>query len=162
MGPGEIAKCKEGHLLTPDNIDFICLKSGKRSMQCKTCAKIRKHNAYLKSRTGKNIPTREQRFWSKVDKTATCWNWFGGTNDKNYGLFELGTRKIYVHRYSYELLVRTIPKGLELDHLCENSRCVNPEHLEPVTHMENVRRYYERKRLKEKENGNTMLESSTK
>ena len=44
------------------------------------------------------------------------------------------------HRVAYELLVSRIPKGLELDHLCRNPTCVNPSHLEPVTHKENALR----------------------
>jgi hypothetical protein len=44
------------------------------------------------------------------------------------------------HRVVYEALVGPVPEGLELDHLCKESRCVNPAHLEPVTHAENVRR----------------------
>lgn len=42
------------------------------------------------------------------------------------------------HRFSYEILVGPIPEGMELDHLCKNRRCVNPAHLEPVTHHENL------------------------
>lgn len=45
-----------------------------------------------------------------------------------------------VHRVTYQLLVGPIPEGLELDHLCEVKACCNPEHLEPVTHAENLRR----------------------
>lgn len=44
------------------------------------------------------------------------------------------------HRVAWELLVGPIPEDLELDHLCKNPRCVNPNHLEPVTHAENCRR----------------------
>lgn len=76
-------------------------------------------------------------FWVKVEKTDTCWLWnaarftIGG-----YGQFQ-GYR---AHRISYELLVGPIPAGLQLDHLCRVSHCVNPAHLEPVTNRENALR----------------------
>ena len=44
------------------------------------------------------------------------------------------------HRMIYELLVGPIPDGLEIDHLCRNRGCVNPGHMEPVTHRENLMR----------------------
>ncbi len=46
------------------------------------------------------------------------------------------------HRVVYELLIGLIPENMELDHLCRNTWCVNPDHLEPVTHSENIRRAY--------------------
>jgi hypothetical protein len=75
------------------------------------------------------------RFWRRVQKTATCWIWTGGTN-KGYGK----THGRYAHRRAYELLVGPIPPGLELDHLCAVPLCVNPDHLEPVTRTENIDR----------------------
>ena len=83
------------------------------------------------------------RFWPKVEFTGFCWNWTAGTSAKGYGCFRLGGhdgKRTSAHRVAYELLVGPIPDGLELDHLCRNRRCVNPDHLEPVTGDENKRR----------------------
>lgn len=81
------------------------------------------------------------RFWSRVNKTETCWIWTGAaTNKYGHSQVRFGGRNVYVHRLSYELLVGPIPAGLVIDHLCRNARCVNPAHLEPVTLGENTRR----------------------
>ncbi len=85
-------------------------------------------------------PTPTERFWSKVDKTtSTCWLWTACISGGGYGVFKLD-RKQYAHRLAYEWLVGPIPEGLQLDHLCRVRHCVNPEHLEPVTTQENIRR----------------------
>lgn len=92
-------------------------------------------------RSNDGLPA-ESRFWKYVAKDAEtgCWNWTGGTT-KGYGSFtHPGRKKCYAHRYSWELHRGTIPDGLVIDHLCRNTRCVNPDHLEPVTQQENVRR----------------------
>lgn len=85
--------------------------------------------------------TPEQRFWTKVQKTETCWLWIGARYSNGYGNFFVAMRQpVLAHRYAYELLAGPIPAGLTLDHLCRVRHCVNPAHLEPVTHRENVLR----------------------
>lgn len=59
---------------------------------------------------------------------------------RGYGQFRVNHRPAYAHRYAYEHLVGPVPEGLELDHLCRVRRCVNPDHLQPVTHRQNVLR----------------------
>jgi len=68
-----------------------------------------------------------------------CWIWCGKTTSDGYGLVANRKTKL-VHRVVYEWLRGLIPKGLTLDHLCRNTRCCNPDHLEPVTVRENIYR----------------------
>lgn len=71
-----------------------------------------------------------------VDPDTGCWIWDHVKDRHGYGHFS----HVGAHRWSYELHVGPIPEGLSLDHLCRNPPCVNPDHLEPVTHRENVLR----------------------
>lgn len=96
--------------------------------------------------------TTEERFWGKVDKSGPvsqncpelgpCWNWTGNkTGPEGYGRFYPGGKTgVLAHRFAYQLLTGTIPEGLVIDHLCRNRACVNPSHLEPVTHRVNTLR----------------------
>jgi hypothetical protein len=86
-----------------------------------------------------------ENFWDNVKKTENgCWDWTGhsscGRGKKPYGRHWDGKKLLAVHRHSYELAKGPIPPGLEIDHLCRNTLCVRPEHLEAVTSKENVLR----------------------
>lgn len=63
-----------------------------------------------------------------------------GAKDQGYGRIKIKGRKLMAHRVIYENIKGKIKRGLELDHLCRNRGCVNPDHLEPVTTKENVLR----------------------
>lgn len=69
-----------------------------------------------------------------------CWEWVG-FKFRGYGRWEICNGKTgWAHRRLYEMYKGPIPEGLSIDHLCRNHGCVNPDHLEPVTHKENVLR----------------------
>lgn len=83
----------------------------------------------------------EQRFYNKFIKLDNgCWQWTGSLDREGYAVFWLGKNNVRAYRYSYELTKGKIPNGLQIDHLCRNHSCVNPDHLEPVTGKENTNR----------------------
>jgi hypothetical protein len=97
-----------------------------------------------------------KRFMDKVNVNPEtgCWEWTASTSSGGYGMFALSRTQFMAHRVSYELHIGLIPEGLTLDHTCHDPkvchpedhnacphrRCVNPEHLEPITMKENARR----------------------
>ena len=82
--------------------------------------------------------TDEERFWAKVDKSGSCWLWTGArVSARGYGVFRLDGRNVVAHRVSYAWAYGPIPSGYEVDHMCFERGCVNPEHLRLLTHQEN-------------------------
>lgn len=74
-------------------------------------------------------------------KDNGCWEWQGYLSRDGYGYFSIGIHNTRVHRWSYEYYNQTvIPFDKQIDHLCRNRKCANPNHLEMVTCKENTRR----------------------
>jgi hypothetical protein len=84
----------------------------------------------------------ESRFWKKVDASASCWVWTASTKGNGYGQVKHPDRKspMFAHRVSYEMLTGEDLGDLTIDHLCKNTLCVNPDHLQPVDMKTNVLR----------------------
>ncbi len=80
-----------------------------------------------------------KRLLQKVRITPSgCWEWQGKIKPNGYGMFWNDTgHLVYVHRFSYEYYIGSIPEGLQIDHLCRVRHCANPKHLEAVTAREN-------------------------
>lgn len=81
------------------------------------------------------------RFWAQVVKCPSgCWEWQGTQVSEGYGRFGFDYRMYAAHRVAYVLHHGAIDPNLVIDHLCRNTRCVNPAHLEPVTQSVNILR----------------------
>lgn len=85
------------------------------------------------------------RFAEQIALTDSgCIEWLASTNGVGYGQLRLSpaddSRRVYAHRWSYEHHVGSIPAGMHLDHLCRNTICVNPNHLEAVEPRMNLLR----------------------
>lgn len=85
---------------------------------------------------GRTIVPIEDRFWAKVNKTASCFEWTAYRNADGYGIFA----GVGAHLWAYRHFIGPVPDGCELDHLCSNRACVRLDHLDPVPHRENVLR----------------------
>lgn len=149
-------RCKNGHEFTPENTRIGAGPAGRLVRNCRTCNNeaARRYKARKREERGAPPVTvgwspRQDisvRFWRHVQPTGFCWEWIGRKSKKGYGFVEFCGADYNVrwsrvaHRISYGLLVGPIPEGLQLDHLCRNTSCVNPDHLDPVTSGENSRR----------------------
>jgi hypothetical protein len=67
-----------------------------------------------------------------------CWNWMISKGGGGYATTKINNVTVRIHRIIYEHYKGKIPPDLELDHLCRNRACINPEHLEAVSHRENA------------------------
>lgn len=90
-----------------------------------------------------SVSERLERY-SFPEPNSGCVLWMGFIHRRSgYGMMGAkidGKKFNYAHKVAYELVKGSVPKGLELDHLCRIRCCVNPDHLEPVTRRENIMR----------------------
>jgi hypothetical protein len=93
------------------------------------------------------VPWRE-RFWTKVQKTETCWLWTATKNSDGYGMLNADRKNQLAHRLSYEMAYGEIDPGMCVMHLCDVRACVNPEHLWLGSITENNRDCQEKGRRK--------------
>lgn len=108
---------------------------------CPHCPRTFTHaGAFARHLEGMHGEFDDRRFFRNVHMTSGCWVWMGCLDSKGYGQIMIHRKRLMAHRVGYEGMVGPIPDGLVLDHLCRNTSCVRPDHLEVVTFTENVRR----------------------
>jgi hypothetical protein len=74
-----------------------------------------------------------------IDPDTGCWNWIGSVDGQGRGRLMRDKKCIRVYRFIYEREVGPVAEGMDLHHTCDNVRCVNPEHLEEISHVEHAR-----------------------
>lgn len=120
------------------------------------CGKIHQANASsLKFKTIQSCGCRSQfresvkeRFFKKIMKTESCWEWTGNRTVAGYGTLSVRKVQNYAHRLSWEFLNGKIPEKMCICHTCDNPGCVNPEHLFLGTKKDNSDDMVSKKRNK--------------
>lgn len=137
--------------------DLVCANCKEIFEDTSRCYRPRKFCSMPCYRAGQiGVPKRRrftelERFWRKVDKSGgpdSCWIWLGFTDRNKYGKFDMalptsGTKSVYAHRFSWELVNGPIPTGdhhgtMCVLHRCDNPSCCNPSHLFIGTHKDNM------------------------
>lgn len=84
-----------------------------------------------------NYATPEEALSARTEWREGCLEWTGAIGPDGYGVISVRGKVRRAHRFSYESSVAPIPEGMQIDHICRNRACINPEHLRPVTHKQN-------------------------
>jgi HNH endonuclease len=130
-------KCRRKNCVNPHHLEVVTVGENTRrrnlDLQLPSVPHLRNPKRKL------SVRERFDAKW-KCDEMTGCWNWTAYTNPGGYGMFCKNSYPYLAHRIAYEFYIGSIPKGLFIDHLCRNRKCVNPEHMELVTNRENVNR----------------------
>ena len=129
------------------NLSEVCsVDKCERSVDSRSLCLLHLNRMYRRGRT--DLPSDSEKFWSKVAKSDDgCWEWLGAVGTRGYGKFSPHRGQHWLaHRFAFSDSGGVIPDGMTIDHLCRNKTCVKPDHLEPVTNAENVRRQHEARR----------------
>lgn len=115
-----------------------CQRPYKARGWCHTHYEAERRNGRIA--VAERLPTWE-RFCANVDFFGDCWQYDPRKiSPVGYGIFSVNRQQIGAHRYIWETLVGKIPENMQIDHMCRNRGCVNPDHMEVVTLAENVLR----------------------
>jgi hypothetical protein len=127
----------------------VCACGGARSAAARSC------RSCWRAATAQAVTDPQERFWLHVDRRRPdeCWPWTAARSRTGYGKWYPVDREVAAHRFAYEQAIGPIPDSLDIDHVCHSSDaicpggwtcphrlCVNPAHLEAVTHRENILR----------------------
>ena len=97
------------------------------------------------------------RFSNLLEKTNTCWNWKSTISKRGYGKFFYKNKQMLAHRFSYMIFNGELKHGMYVCHKCDNTKCVNPEHLFLGTNSDNVRDCVKKNRKYVKKIKNTIF-----
>ena len=122
----------------PKSIPLVCQQCGAEFICTQSEANRGRRYCSTACRYAADTGNTVARFWSRVEKTDTCWLWTAAKDKYGYGHIRTNrASSMLVHRFAYELLIGPIPDGMVIDHVwdrgCRNRHCVNPAHLEAVT-----------------------------
>lgn len=129
--------CRHGHVLDTANTVLYGGYKGCRRCRLDATNKWRSRHRRIRPSWLDRLLKR-----SVCDIVTRCLLVTGPLDDKGYARIKIGKSNALAHLHAYRQTVGPVPMGRELDHACRRKNCWNVEHLEPVTHSENLRRHY--------------------